>query len=112
MPPTGNGQSIRERAANGVGPDPQMEINEKQVENPDLEAALEAREAAREKRLSAQSDFKAQDTVVKGHLSTFQLAVGEVARVGRFKIKKTMRRGTSVSFETAPREQLSIEVDG
>jgi hypothetical protein len=48
---------------------------------------------------------------VKALLAGYSLEVGEVARIGRFRIKKTRREGSEVSFVTEPREQLRIAVD-
>jgi hypothetical protein len=110
-PPNGNGSSISDRARSGVGPDPQDGMFDKEWSDPDLEAALEAREASKDRRSTANKDFKVKDTVVKDRLNQFSLAVGEVARVGRFRIKKERRAGNSISFETEPREQLSIKTD-
>ena len=119
MPPTeGTGASIRERAAqaNSVPPssavDPQEGLFDQTWDNPDLETALEEREETRAAKLTATKDHKIKDDAVKALLANYSLAVGEVARIGRFRIKKREVKGNDVSFTTAPREQLSIEVDG
>ena len=108
MPPSGNGSSISDRARSGAAVDPQDGMFDKQWDDEQLVAALEERERIREQRLSVNAEFKTADAAVKDKLLDYSLAVGEVARVGRFRIKKTRRAGNEVSFETAPREQLSI----
>jgi hypothetical protein len=73
--------------------------------------ALEAREKTREAKLTAGKAHKLKDDAVKALLDGKPLEVGAVARIGRFRIKKTRREGNEVSFTTEPREQLSIAVD-
>lgn len=107
-PPSSSGSSIRDRARSGAAVDPQDGLFDKQFDDSDLEAALEERERLREQRLDVSAQFKIADTEAKDKLGAYELAVGEVARVGRFRIKKTRRQGSEVAFETAPREQLSI----
>lgn len=72
---------------------------------------LEAREETRAAKLSASKAHKINDDEAKALLEGYSLAVGEVARIGRFRIKKTRREGSDVSFTTEPREQLQIAVD-
>lgn len=91
--------------------DPQDGLFDKAWEDADLEAALEEREVTRAAKLAATSAHKLKDDEAKALLDKFELAVGEVARIGRFRIKKTMTAGNDVSFTTAPREQLRIAVD-
>lgn len=116
MPPTGDGESIHDRARTGGGVDPQLAIGERNWDELDgaslLLAALREREEKRQERLTAQKAFKLKDDQVKGLLTGFHLGVGEQARIGEFVIKKTERAGNSVSFETEPREQLSIKATG
>lgn len=111
MPPNGNGSSIRDRAASPAV-DPQDGMFDKEFNDADLEAALERREALREARLEAQRDYKAADDDAKRLIVGFELAVGEVARVGRFRIKKKRTAPREVSFETAGSERLEIKVEG
>jgi hypothetical protein len=111
MPTNGNGSSISERARNTPRADAQMEIDEKQIDDANLEAALEERETLRVAKLEAQREFKDKDDNVRDRLAEFSLAVGEVARVGRFKIKKVQRQPVDVSFSTAPQPRLDIKAD-
>lgn len=111
-PPNGSGSSISERARSrtGGGVDPQDGLFDKQFADADLEAALEERERIRQHRAEVNAEFKTADKEAKELLAGFELAVGEVARVGRFRIKKTATPARDVSFETAPGERLNIGV--
>ena len=110
MPTSDNGSSIQERARTGGGVDPRDGLFDKEFTDEQLEAALEEREQLRVRRLEAQSAFKVADKAAKDKLVEFSLAVGEVARVGRFRIKKTSTAPREVSFETAGSERLNIKV--
>lgn len=111
-PPNGSGSSVRDRARSGSAVDPQDGLFDKTWDDSELEAALEERERHREQRLAAQREFKVADDAAKEKLAGFHLEVGEVARVGRFRIKKTRVDGNSVAFDTAPRDQLRIGTIG
>lgn len=91
--------------------DPQDGLFDVTWEDSDLEAILEAREETRAEKLSAAKAHKIKDDEAKALLEKYTLAVGEVARIGRFRIKKTRSEGNEVSFTTEPREQLRIAVD-
>jgi chromosome segregation and condensation protein ScpB len=109
---------FRAEAGEAVGPmppsravDPQDGMFDKVWEDANLLAVLEEREKTREKKLTASKAHKLKDDEAKALLAGYSLEVGEVARIGRFRIKKTRREGSEVSFTTEPREQLRIAVD-
>lgn len=106
MPPSNNS----ERARTGGGVDPQDGLFDKQFTSDDLEAALEERERIRIHRSEVNAEYRTADETAKDLLAGFELAVGEVARVGRFRIKKTATPPRSVSFETEGSERLTIGV--
>lgn len=110
MTPPGNGSSISERARSAGGVDPQDGLFDKQFEDQDLEAALEERETIRVQRSAVNAEFKTADKTAKDLLAGFELAVGEVARIGRFRIKKTAVPPRDVAFETSGTERLNIGV--
>jgi hypothetical protein len=110
MPPTGNGSSISDRARSSSAVDPQDGLFDKTFDDDTLEAALEERERLRQQKLEAQRAAKVADDAAKNELARFELAVGEVARVGRFRIKKTQPQGRDVSFTTNPSPRLNIGV--
>lgn len=106
MPPTSNGSSIRERAA--AAPDAQDGLFDHQWTDEDLLAALEEREQIKERRRVVNGEYKVADDAVKHELERFSLAPGEVARIGRFKIKKTQTAERHVEFDAGASNRLSI----
>lgn len=109
---------FRGEAGEPVGPmppsravDPQDGFFDVTWDDERLLAVLEEREKTREAKLTASKAHKLKDDEAKALLGGYSLAVGEVARIGRFRIKKTRREGSDVSFTTEPREQLQIAVD-
>jgi hypothetical protein len=110
VPPTGNGSSIQDRAAASPAVDPQEGMFDKQINDQTLEAALEERERLRQQKLEAEREYKTADKAAKDQLVGFELALGEVARIGRFRIKKVATAPRSVSFDTAGSERLDIKV--
>jgi hypothetical protein len=77
----------------------------------DLEAALEDREKRKNSKNELNRQFKEADERVRALLSEFDLADGEVARCGRFRISRTLSPGRSVAFETEPKSRVSIKAD-
>lgn len=107
-PPGGNVSSIADRARNAPAEDPQDGLFDKEFDDTNLEQLLDKREAAKEKRGKAQKAFKEEDDKVKARLSEFELADGEVARVGKYRIEKKALPPRSVSFDTDPSSRLNI----
>lgn len=111
MPPSpGNASSISERARTSASADDQIEFNEKQIDNPDLATLLDERGELNEARLAAIRAFEEKDRQAKARISEYELAVGEVARVGRWKVKKQRRAGGDREFTVAPSEPLQIRL--
>jgi hypothetical protein len=109
MPPRSG--SARDRAGRHLSSvDAQDGLFDKQWQDTELEAALEALQTSREAATTANKDLKLKRDAAKGQIARFSLDVGEVARCGRFKIKKREVAGSSVAFDTTPREQLDIGV--
>jgi hypothetical protein len=106
--PGENGSSISERAA--AGPDQQDGLFDKQLDDSTLEAALEERERIKENRREVNAEYKIADEAAKYELARFHLEVGEVARVGRFRIERKATPPRDVSFSTEPGDQLDIKV--
>ncbi len=90
-----------------VNATPQTSLYETTIEDPTLEALLEKRESAREKRAKANGDFKTLDVEAKKLIDALDVADGGV-RVGRFVIKVSEIEGKLVSFETAPSTRTTI----
>lgn len=110
MTPRGNVSSIADRARNAPAVDPQDGLFDKEFDDTNLEQLLDKREAAKDKRAKATKAFKDEDDKVKARLSEFELADGEVARVGKYRIAKKATPGRAVSFETSPSSRLSISL--
>lgn len=108
MPPTGNVRSISDRARQSSAVDPQDGLFDTVIEDADLEAALEAREQKRAEKLAATKAYKVEDDNAKSLLVNHEINVGDVARVGRFRIKKTAIAASHVEFDTSGSERLSI----
>lgn len=89
----------------------QAALDERVVEDADLEAALEARAAAKEKASFANKTAKEKDEQAKAALEELGIEEGAVVRVGRFRVEKRAVKPRSVSFETAASSQLRITAD-
>jgi hypothetical protein len=90
----------------------QTAIDERVVDNTDLEAALEKREKLKEQRGKATKVFNEADEQAKGMLAEFALEDGEVARCGRFRIAKKTTIARSVNFDVEPGSRLVISTIG
>lgn len=104
-------QAEREAAARSrTGPDAQDGLFDQEIENAELEAALEAREKVKASRSALNAKFKEADETAKGLIAGLDLDVDTVIRVGRFRISKTATEGRSVAFETEPGARLTISL--
>lgn len=110
MPPSTTGSSISDRARNGTSAteDPQDGLFDKLIEDASLEELIDQREALREKAATAKSKFNDKDVLVKARLGEFELAVGEVARVGKYRIANKRTAGGHREFDVAPSSRLTI----
>jgi hypothetical protein len=90
---------------------PQTAMDERTVDNRELEKALEDREQAKGGAAEARAKFNTLDEVVKDKVEDFDLADGEVARVGRFRIEKKRVAPREVSFTAEATSRLSIKPD-
>lgn len=95
--------SVAERA--------QLALEEVVVDDPDLEAALEARQAAREKALAARKAFEGADEGARA-VAQVQLdaAEGLPVRCGRFVLAERETPGRDVAFVVDPKTRVSIRV--
>jgi hypothetical protein len=88
---------------------PQTAIGETPIEDVALEAALEAREKAKDAASKARKAFKEVDDDAKARIR--QLELGDApARVGRFVIGERDVPGRSVSFESEPATRITIRL--
>jgi hypothetical protein len=89
---------------------PQTAVDERDLANDDLEKALEQRQKARDAAAALAKTAREKDAAAKSMLAEFQLADGEIARCGRFRIVNKKVSGRVVSFETAPTTRLTIRL--
>lgn len=87
----------------------QLAIDEEQREDQELEALLEARQAAKDDRAAASYDFSEADKKAKAALEALNLGDDQVIRVGRFRIEKKHRPARHVAFDSSESSTLSIE---
>ena len=89
---------------------PQTAMDERVIESAELEAALEAREAAKVKAREARSTFAEADESARGLIGA--LGLGEQpARVGRFRLVVRKVAARSVAFDTEPTSRVTITAD-
>ena len=90
--------------------DGQIGMDETMLEDQELEDALEERLRRREtlapyRIASREADGKATVEVERA------LELGDIVRVGRFRVTREMKEGRSVAFETEAKAGISITAD-
>lgn len=90
--------------------DPQTSLDERLINAPPLEQALETREKRKASLKAVRAEYREADEMAKAQIAEFDLSDGEVARCGRFRIAKKRVQGRSVSFETDPTSRLQISL--
>lgn len=89
--------------------DPQLALDERAINDPDLEKALERRLRAGDDVAEARGVFKTADAEVKAAIEKIaDFGVDEALRVGRFRITKRHVEGGLVEFERKSSDQLRI----
>lgn len=92
-----------------VSTDPQLALDERAINNPELEAALERRLRAKDDVAEVRGVLKTIQAEVDAELAKLSDFETDTAlRVGRFRITKTHIEGRSVSFDVEPRDQIRI----
>lgn len=86
----------------------QTALDERVVENAELERALEDREIAKGAAGEARKKFTTLDDLAKGKVNDLNLQDGEAVRIGRFRVAYRKVPAKSVAFETEPSERLTI----
>ena len=94
-----------------VGAEAQTALDERVVDDIDLESVLEDRERAKGAAGEARRKFSTVDDIAKGKIGDLKLAEGDVVRCGRFRITYKSVEARSVSFETQPTARLTISPD-
>lgn len=88
--------------------DPQTTIDERVVENPELEQALVDRGKLKAFAGEATKKYREQNEIVRGMVAEFALEDGQSIRVGRYRITRTPVAGRAVAFETNPTSRVTI----
>jgi hypothetical protein len=91
--------------------EPELATDERVLEQPELEKALEDREKRKNSMRELRRQFKEADERARALIGEFDLQDGEVGRIGRFRIERKITPGRSVSFETDPKSRISIKAD-
>lgn len=86
----------------------QTGMDEQAIEDATVLRALEERQALREEASELRRQFKEADEKAKAAIARLELPEGGVARVGRFRITRTVVPARSVSFETEATSRISI----
>jgi hypothetical protein len=101
-------------ALRSIKADDQLGIDEKVIQDPDIEQALEARQRAKDERAEKNLAVKNATEKVKSLISRLEMPdpsdedKPSVVRVGRFRITKRFVKGKTVSFATEDRVQLTF----
>jgi hypothetical protein len=93
-----------------VAAQPQIAIDERVIESPELEAALEAREVAKAATSEARATLKAAHEKAVALIGELELGETTV-RVGRFRLTVRKVEARSVAFDTEPTTRLTITPD-
>lgn len=92
--------------------DPQTALDERPIDNGELEVVLEERQKLREEAGEARKAYAEADETAKTMIAEFALEDGEVARCGQFRIEKKAVAGRSVQYDTGPTSRLTISTVG
>jgi hypothetical protein len=89
--------------------DPQLAMDERAINNPELEKALERRLRAKDDVAEVRGVYKKAHAEVQAAIELLpDFEPDSALRVGRFRITKRHIDARSVSFETEARDQISI----
>jgi hypothetical protein len=86
-------------------------MDETVIENPDVLGALRSREEARIELSTLRRQYGESHEKALAEIARLDLDVGEVVRIGEFRIERKIRPGRSVSFETEEKASISISRD-
>jgi hypothetical protein len=89
--------------------DPQLALDERAINNPDLERALEKHLRARDDASEARGVVKSAKAEIDAELAKLtDFAPDSALRVGRFRITKKHVEARHVEFDSGARDQISI----
>ena len=104
--------SIQERGQHLSMVDPQESMLDVPIDDPELEEALEKRETKRVARANANARYKEAHDRARGMIDALDLADGDVARCGKFRIKVSRIAPRDVSFSTSEARRVQITLLG
>lgn len=87
-------------------------MDERIVENRELEEALEYRESERATLAEARAAYQTTHQKVTTMIDALHLEDGDVIRVGRFRITKQLVPAHEVTFEAEEAERIRIRAEG
>lgn len=91
----------------------QLALDEQQIENAELEEALEDRLSRKNSASELNRQYQEAHEKVVGLLEAAKIEVPEdgAIRIGRFRLTKAITKARSVSFETDEKARLKIDFD-
>jgi hypothetical protein len=90
---------------------PQLSTDERVLESPALEEALDTREKRKNSMRELRRQFKEADERARALIGEFDLQDGEIGRIGKYRIEKKVTPARTVSFETDPKSRITIKAD-
>jgi hypothetical protein len=94
----------------GVTQDGQTGMDEQVIEDAEILEALQARQAAREIAAGARKVAKAAHDRAMVQIEKLELPLGATARVGLYRVTRTVTAAKHVNFDTAPGERIKISL--
>jgi len=88
--------------------DIQLAIDERSVEDPDLERLLDVRTAARDRLAQVRSEARKADDAARSRIEALDIEIDAAVRVGRYRITRKSVAARAVSFETSPSDRIVI----
>lgn len=94
--------------------DTQLALDETQIENADLEAALDMRTSKLIARREASKAFNSAHEKVVGLIESENIVIPDdgAIRVGNYRLTKAISEPRTVEFTTEPKERIKIDFDG
>jgi len=89
-------------------PQQQLGMDEKVVQIPELEAALEERQATKEALGEARKAYAEAHEAASAEIAKLELPDDTPVRAGRFRITRSAVSARTVSFETKPTTRVTI----
>lgn len=88
----------------------QLGMDERVIVEDTLEKLLEERLRAADARSEVNKVFAQKDAAAKDRIATLGLEVGDIVRIGRFRIAKTSSEGGHVEFDRSPKDRINISL--